>query len=175
MNLSYKEFEGKKFYYLDFGSESHGRTSFRLWINRRLIQKNEEGKEIVEFPAINARIERTPKENYVLRPAEGYTTFDIYVSCGYRGGSSIEILRPEPEIVLDYFVYRSPRGSLGVSCGKVVSVKGSEIIYKWSKSGRLYGAPGSGITRVTADGKEESLDVLPDGLEAIQELEEALE
>ena len=49
--VSFKEFEGKRFYYIDFGSEVHGRTSFRLWVSHLLVKKDEEsGKEYVEFP-----------------------------------------------------------------------------------------------------------------------------
>jgi len=173
-SLRFKEFQGKRFAYLDFGNEYHGRRSFRLWVNRRLITRKDD-EDIIIFPVKNARIEQTEKGTRVLRPTGGYTTFDVFVPCGYRGGSSIEILEPNPEAVLDYSVYRSAAGSLGVSHGKVVSVKSDYLIYKWSRSGRLYGDSPTGVTRVTSDGNEEVLDSITDGLEAVKELDEYLE
>jgi len=80
-------------------------------------------------------------------------------------------LRPEPVIVVPYYEYQSPRGSLGVSKGAIITVPGDELVIKWYRSGRLYGAAPEGITRYTVDGGKEELDFLPDGLEAINELE----
>ncbi len=171
--LQFKSMDGKKFYFIDFGSETHGRTSFRLWINRQLVKETEEDAEL-NFPVANACIEKTPKGSYVLRPKQGYTTFDLFVPCGYRGSSEIEILKPEPVIILNYYKYRSPRGSLGVAGGAVASVYGNAVYYKWYRSGRLYGSPSHGISILKADGTIEELDGLPDGLEAMKELEDML-
>jgi len=179
--LSFKEIEGSKFFYLDIGSEVHGRKSFRLWIAGRLVKREEDewnGKKYerfyVEFPLKGARIEKTEKGNLVLRSADGWVTYDVYVPCGYRGGSEVEILEPEDRIELDYFVYRSPRGNLGISHGKLVSAKSRSIKFRWKRSGRLYGSSPQGITVLYEDGKEEVLEDLPDGLEALSELKEKL-
>ena len=171
--LQCKSMDGKRFYFIDFGSEAHGRTSFRLWINRQLVKETDEGAEL-NFPVVNACIEKTQKGSYVLRPKQGYTTFDLFVPCGYRGSSELEILQPEPIILLNYYKYRSPRGSLGVGEGAVLSVKGDTVYYKWHRYGRLYGSPPQGITIARADGTTEELDGLPDGLEAMKELEDML-
>jgi hypothetical protein len=32
-----KEADGRAFYYVEIGSETHGRPTYLLWINRRLI------------------------------------------------------------------------------------------------------------------------------------------
>lgn len=171
MRLSVKEFEGKRFHFLDFGSGYHGRKNFRLWVNRQLVRHDEDGEPIIEFPVRDAQVLRTEKGSLVLKPSEGVTTFDLFVKCGYRGSASIEVLEPAPLVELDYVVYESPAGSLGVSVGKLVCVRGEKVKYRWERTGRLYGAPGEGISVVYADGRTEVLDGLLDGVE---ELEEAL-
>lgn len=172
--IRFKEFEGKRFPYIDMGSESHGRTSFRLWLAGAVVKEKAIHKDdglYLQFPLPGTIITRTQKGNWVLRLSPDHTTFDIYVRCGYRGGADFEILRPTPVEVLTYKEYHSPRGSLGVSKGALVSVEGHEIIYRWERSGRLYGSPARGVTRLTSDGGKEDMDMLPDGLEAVEELE----
>jgi len=173
--LSTKTFNDKQFFYLDFGKETHGRISFRLWVNRKLVKRDNENKPYIEFPISNAKIIKTEKGNLVLRPSEGWNTFDLFVECGYRGSSAIEILQPEDAEKYTYSIYRSPLGSLGVSEGKLVCAKADKVIFRWKKTGRLYGKPSRGITVCYLDGREEELDGLPDGLEAVQELEKELE
>jgi len=174
--LEIKKVEGNDFYFIKFGSEDHGRPSFLMWINKRLVQNDESGSYI-EFPIRNAKIVKTEKGNLVLRPEEGWTTFaGIGVECGFRGSSSFEILEPKEEIVLlKYYIYKSPRGSVGVSCYGLVSVKTDKVVVKWSRSGRLYGKSSTGISVYYADGRVETLDEIPDGLEAIEELKKELE
>ncbi len=179
MKVQVKYVEGKGFPYTDFGHETHGRTSFRLWLSYKLLTKvKDEGEETehweIDFPVQNARLHRTQKGNWVLRPEEGWVTFNLYCPEGYRGSGHIDVLRPSEYVSIPYYIYRSPRGSCGIGMGLIVSVPGSEVMYRWKRTGRLYGRPSQGITRVLADGTVEELDMVPDGLEAIEELKEAV-
>jgi len=132
------------FAYLNIGSEDHGKPSFRLWVSSKLISDSElyENIEVVKFP-VSARIYKTQKGNYVLRPDNEVTTFDILIPCGYRGRSGIEVVGNNDECRVFYFVNRSPRGSLGVSTGVLVSTK-KEVEIRWERSGRLYGRDSEG-------------------------------
>lgn len=137
-NIEKKEFDGNIFYYKDFGSEIHGRTSFRLWISSKLIQKDEEGREYIEMPT-KGQITKTKKGALVLKPSTTNYVYNIYVACGYRGGSYIEIIEPCDAKFFEYNIYHSPKGSLGVSTGMLVEANSDKIKVYWKKTGRLYG------------------------------------
>lgn len=174
MEIEYREDEqGRKFPFVDMGSETHGRTSFRLWVNGRFVQKGPDGNASIEFPVRNARIEKTEKGSFVLRPHNGSIVHDIFVHCGYRGSATIKILEPEipDDDVFEYSVYLSQRGNLGIDEGMLVNCPAdAPLKYRWERSGRLYGAPNEGIIIVMPDGTEHEIDMIPDGLEAIEEL-----
>ena len=168
-----KDEQGRKFPFVDVGCEDHGRPSFRLWVSGRLIQKDADGNSTIEIPVQNARIERTAKGSYVLRPHDGSTVYDIFVPCGYRGEASFEILDPKipEEDIFEYSEYRSERGNLGIDEGAIVNCPSNvPLKYRWERSGRLYGEPCEGVTIITPDGTEHEIDMIPDGLEAIEEL-----
>jgi len=194
MKVAFRENErGRKFPFVDIGSETHGRISFRLWVNKRFIQphivnnhaiydekterwyniKNfQDGFEIV-FPIHDARIEKTSKGSLVLRPCKGSTVYNIMVPCGHRGGAGIDVLSPpvSDDDVFRYQEYRSARGNLGIDEGALVNCPTNvPLKYRWRRTGRLYGAPAEGVTIIMPDGTEKELDMLPDGLEAIEEL-----
>ena len=112
--LEVKEAEGKRFYYKDFGSESHGRTSFRLWVHPSFVQKDEKGKPFFELPTKGHLEQGKSSYTVILRRGEKWI-YDVGIRCGYRGGSSFEILNDPNAKVFKYYEYRSPRGSLGIS------------------------------------------------------------
>ena len=57
--------------------------------------------------------------------------------------------------------------------GALVSVKKNEVIkLKWTRTGRLRGGPAEGITIVMPDSEEQIFANLPDGLEALEEIED---
>jgi hypothetical protein len=172
MYLEMKEFEGKKFYYVDIGSGRHGRVNFRLWVNANLVKFNEDGKAYIELPLTNARIFKTEKGNFVLRPADGWYVYNVGVSCGYRGTSSFTIVEPEKDVeIFEYVVYHSPVGSLGISHYGLVNSTSDRLKVAWERDGRLYGAKARGITIYHADGTQETIDGIADGIEALKELE----
>lgn len=164
-----------EFPYIDVGSGYHGRVSFRLWVSHKLIQKTEDGGRYIDFP-VEAYIKKTEKGSLVLKPSDEHVVFDVYVKCGYRGGSGFEILSPY-EASYDYEIYHSPVGRCGISNGALVVVRKDDLPLKvrWHRNGRLYGAPAEGIRFYHADGRVDELDMLPDGLEAVEELKKELE
>jgi len=173
MIVSFKEDEnGNKYPYVDVGNETHGRPSFRLWVSMKLVNKDKHDRYYLEFP-LRAEIFKTQKGSLVLRPSEDKMTFYVYASCGYRGHSEVQVLS-EYFDDFDFYSYHSPRGSLGVSHGKLVVAPAKPLKWKWTRSGRLYGGAPQGITITMTDGKEKHIDHLPDGLEALDELKEAL-
>jgi len=111
-----------------------------------------------------------------LKPSYNFVTFRIFIKCGYRGSSGFEILS-DHETCFEYREYSSPRGSCGISNGALISIKCDDLPLKikWYRSGRLYGAAAEGISILHANGIEEELDELPDGLDAINELKKELE
>ncbi|MEA3343359.1 MAG: hypothetical protein U9Q92_04275 [archaeon] len=168
-----------KFPYTDVGSETHGGSSYRLWLSGRFVEPRYTGKDIEEgeygvlFPAKGLRVEKTEKGSYVLRPNDKSLVHDIFVNCGFRGGSSINILEPEigKDDIFTYREYRSELGNLGISEGMLVNVpEGAVVKYRWTRSGRLYGNPSEGVIILMPDGSESNFEEIPDGLEAMAEL-----
>ncbi|MCX8209399.1 MAG: hypothetical protein N3G79_07150, partial [Sulfolobales archaeon] len=126
-----------------------------------------EGNEFVEFPA-RARVIKTEKGTLVLKPDPNYITHYIFEKCGFRGGSDIEIEKPEGAEIYYFSEYESPKGSLGISTGALVVIpKGEQLIYRWRRSGRLYGRPESGRTLVQEDGSEVELAEEEDELKRV--------
>lgn len=163
------KFERVKFYHVDVGS-GRRKVSCRLWLSMKLVQRDEKGM-FVEFP-LNAQIVQTENGNYVVKPGPG-TVYDVFVYCGYRGDAEFQVETDDPEILqLDYVVYSSQVGSLGVSRGALVYVpSGKSIIVRWWRSGRLYGSPAEGISKYYPDGTVEELD----GADDVSDLQSALE
>jgi len=147
----YAERNKDGYYYIHIGTVEHYAPQFKIWVNRALIEKDEKG-EFVRVDGDNRTLMRTEKGSLVLRPSE-YSTYIIGRACGYRGGSSLEILKGEVIFMLPFEEFESERGSLGVSSYAVVTAKG-EITVKEEASGRLYGAPAEIIKRYTIEGGE---------------------
>ncbi len=168
VSLCVRESQGRRYYYVDLGSESHGRKSFRLWVHHSLVQKSGKGEPVLKFPVLDAFLETTKKGNFVLRPRDGYVTHHVYVPEGYRGGSEFSIT-PSPCTRKDYYVYRSPRGSLGIGRGAIFTVAAEEhpVKISWKRWGRLYGAPSNGEFIIHSDGRVEEV---PDAPEDIAEI-----
>lgn len=132
-------------------------------MHHTLIQHDEDGAPYVEFP-VHARLDVTEKGNHVLRPDCKHIAHSILVPCGYRGSSKVWLEGTDISEIR-YHVYRSPRGSLGIMEGAIVSCTGP-LRVGWSRSGRLYGADPTGTFIIRPDGTvEEELDDLDDLLE----------
>jgi hypothetical protein len=155
--------EGKVFYYCPFGSETHGTPSFILWVSSKLVEKDEEGRDYLKFPAVNAKIIKTDKGNYVLKKIDGWITYNVGVRCGYRGSSSYKLINPiGDEIQIVYRVYESPRGNLGISKYGIISTRQDPLRISYERTGRLYGEPDKGILIYYSDGRIEEITDIDD-------------
>jgi len=160
--LEEKTADGKVFYFAKIGSELHERPSFILWVNPGLIKREENGL-FIEFPLANAELTKG-KKSLILRKGER-NVFDVFVPCGYRGESWIEILTPAD--VFGYEIWKSPRGSLGVGRGALVCTSAPMVKFSWKRTGRLYGSSPEGISIVHLDGREEQLEFEEDALASL--------
>ena len=172
-----------EFPYFELGRLSHHKPDLRVWVSHKLLSiqplwqervartkqvfKGNEalarlqelersgGKYEVRFPA-NAAITITTKGSLVLKPSPEKITIAFSVPCGYRGSSSFEI-QSEVEFMREFQIYHSPRGSLGISAGAIVTVREKQwpIKVRWCRTGRLYGEPAEGIALVHIDRIEE--------------------
>ena len=157
--LQTKEVDSRKFYYVDFGNEGHGRSSFRLWVHYSLVKKDKEDKPHVEFPLVSATLSQGKSQYTVIARPGNNVIYDIFVKCGYRGYGKVEKFNHEPNNLFTYYIYSSPRGNLGISEGYLVELpKDTSLTYKWHKSGRLYGKPADGTTIVYPDGRIEDIE-----------------
>lgn len=143
--------DGLRFFYTDIGSELHGWRSFRLWVHPTLVTKDGD-KYWLPVPKQGISLAPGAKQgNWVLRPGDA-NLFYVYVRPGFRGESTVEVLTPNC-IVVPFEIYQSPRGNLGVGRGALVATPMDHVDFKWTRSGRLYGAPPDGISRITLQGE----------------------
>jgi hypothetical protein len=161
-----KEVDGKEFYMIKMGRETHGKPSFILWVNPKLINPQ---KNYISFP-INASLVKGTKD-YILKPTNDPNkwVFDIFIECGFRGSSSFEILSPYTKKVY-YWEYKSPRGNLGISKGALIETAENYVKIRFSKTGKTYGKPKSGIKIYKLDGSVEELpsDTLEDAYASLE-------
>jgi len=179
--IKYKQSEGKTFPYTDIGSEFHSRISFRLWISKKLeisfekkdisYSRTPNIKNILTFPIKHAKITKTQKGTLILKQDPEYSVYNIYIEAEHRGKSCFKILSPtiSNDDIFPYKIYHSQRGSLGVSSGALVNIKGSAPIkYQWQSGSKPDSI--SGVSVLASDGNVENFELLPDGLEAIEAL-----
>jgi len=158
--LQIKDTQLGRFYYLDWGNEDHGRISFRLWVYHKFVEtKENDGLQTPCLALPKTRISlvqgKRPR-TLILRPGDR-NLFEIFVPCGFRGGAQFEILTPVAA-VYEYLVYRSERGSLGVSRGALVVTDQDAVTYRWQRTGRLYGDSPEGTTTIFIDGSVEEVE-----------------
>lgn len=141
-------FDGLEYLHVDFGYESHGKISFRLWIDPSFVQSTNSDPHII-FP-LPGKIHRTENGHLVLLPDENMFVYDIFVSCGYRGNSYVSPESPHFG-EFPYYIYNSPLGSTGISEGKLVNYP-KELRWSWEKTGRTYGNPCNGEIVISPNG-----------------------
>lgn len=140
-----------KVHYIDYGKEDHGNRSFRLWVDPCLVGPG----DTLALPA-EARVYTTRRGGYSLKQEAGWTTYNVYIPCGYRGGSYVSFTSPPDcvRITIPYFVYLYLSGSEGIGKGFLVSVKGRlHLTYSWGRYGIDPGDAGSGVTTQYPDGR----------------------
>jgi len=160
VRLEEKEVEGKTFYLLKVGRADHGKPVYRVWVQPSLVvYAKDRWSGDREFPQLTlpARGVELVKgqKDLILRRGEK-NLFIFHVACGYRGSSDFELV--EPAEVFPFVLYRSERGSLGVSRGAMVLTDKEVVRLRYRRSGRLYGASPSGQAIIHLDGKVEELE-----------------
>jgi len=170
-HLYEKEVDGRTFYYVEIGSETHGRPTYILWINRRLLTEETIETRRFVFPVKGARIEQgKSNRTLILKPDQEKNVFCYIKGCGYRGYSNVEVYDCGDDCkVYKFWEYSSPRGSLGISEGVLVETSKETIKIKWERTGRLYGSAPKGITVLHIDGRVEELPIEDE--ELLKELE----
>jgi len=148
-----KRVDDKVFYLWKVGQEEHDRPTFHIWVNPRLIGRDEEDA-FIELPLAGVDLQKG-KKDLILKPGKR-NLFNVFVRCGYRGDSQINVLTPGE--VYYYHIFSSPRGNLGISQGALVLTDENAVRFSWTRSGRLYGNPSEGISIIRLDGTEEQIE-----------------
>ena len=173
--LEVKEDEGRRYYYFPVGAEDFGRPRYRAWVHHSLVRRDEEGHPYIELPLKGARIDQGKSERtLILRPDTRLNVFNVFVPCGYRGGSEIKFISPVDRSFV-YYRYRSQRGSLGVSTGYLVVTPEDHVVFEWKRTGRLYGADPTGVTKLTLNGREVDLEMSAEDTCELEELAEVVQ
>lgn len=124
------------YYYVDLGV---GRNP-RLFVNRKLVALEADGKPILNFPLWNSVLTQTQKGTWVLRPQQGYLTFHLALDGSYRGESRFLTEGVIELPILRYYYLRSPRGALGTYERIIFSVPTERLPVRipWRRSGRYF-------------------------------------
>lgn len=157
--------DNKNFYYVPFGSEIHGKISFKVWISFQYV-KSEDSNYYIEFP-VKGNLIRSEKGTLIVKPTndnDNFVIFPIEVEAGYRGTSKFEIINSEETetFVLHFYNYRSPLGRLGVNDGGLIFTKKFPILIKVERTGRLYGGEANAIFQIDYKENEIIITEAPD-------------
>ena len=155
----------KGFHYFKIGSELHGRASALIWVNRGVVEVDDEGNAFARVEGLNREIVKTAKGNYVLRYSPDKNIFNIGRECGFRGSSSYEVLKGNIVLELPYEEWASERGSLGISSYALVVTPDNEIVVKETATGRLYGDDPEKTYRYFIDGDKVKKELVPNCIE----------
>ncbi len=142
--------------YHDFGKRGNGHPSFRLYVSPDLVKTDKRrGGLFFEFPAPNVSLYPDPEDPTVfhLKPSRGKNVFLIQIQPGYGGGSSYEILSQENIIAALPFVVKD-QSTHSTSRGALVVTPQQQIIYRWGRTGQLFGCTPTGIRLQTLAGEE---------------------
>jgi hypothetical protein len=138
-----------------------------MWVSSKLIKNNEQGEPYITYPLKGVALIKGQKD-YILKTGEN-NLYYVFVQSGYRGSSSIEIISPTIQVV-KFYIYRSQLGSCGIGEGALVETKEPVIKVKFSKTGKTYGAPKSGILIYYENGDLEEIpsDSIDDAYASIE-------
>jgi hypothetical protein len=158
LKIQEKKVEGKTFYYTDLGRYNVK----RIWINQlyyleELKQRLNKYNETIGILQ-NSHLKETNKLNHVIKKGAN-NLFFVMVECGYRGSSEIKVISDNINLV-NFSIYHSERGNLGISDGVIVETPLDYVKIEWFRSGRLYGQSDKGISIIKIDGDIESIDVV---------------
>ncbi len=156
ITLHRQEAEGRQIHYLVVGYEDHGRPTAKVFVNPKCL--TDDGRDV---KAVGSRLVRTEKGNYVIVPDENYFTAVVGWESGYRGSSEYELLVPT-ELELPYRVYRSERGSLGISTYALITAPVNSVVKaKLTRTGRTYGQPKKTVQVIRVEDGELRIENMP--------------
>ena len=147
----------RKFYYINFGFEPHGRFSFRLWVHPSLVKKDKKGL-FLQFPVRASLYEGKHDWTRILRPSNN-TVYDIFIKCSYLGTS--HILFEDKSKIRNAALYKDYSGpdNMGISEGFLVEVKGTvPLTYRWTRVDEICGRLETGVNMIFPNGRIKILD-----------------
>jgi len=154
----------KGFAYIEVGTKDFGMPSLRVWVHNSLISKKE-NREVVELDGAEREVITTEKGNFVLRKNKNTNVFIVGRNCGYRGSSDFELLKGNPQNIIEFTEYQSERGSLGISLFGIISTKDKEIVVKEIANGRLYGDEPEKVYRYFIKNDKTKKELVPNCIE----------
>ena len=147
----------KKFCYINFGSEPHGRFSFRLWVHPSLVKKDKKGL-FLRFPIRASLYEGKQEWTRILKPSKNIV-YDIFVKCPYLGMSYI--LPEDKSKIRNAALYKHHSGpeTNGISEGFLVEMRGViPLTYRWTRVDEICGRLETGLNIIFPDGKIKVLE-----------------
>lgn len=144
---------GRDCWVASLGEGRHGAVSWRLLVPDSVADFDPDDDRVrrakVSFPLVGWSLKPGPRGWLLLSRDDGMVTSVFEVQAGYRGSGKLELVEPELEHLYRYPLYRSPAGSLGVGEGCIFSAPlDVEVVFKWERTGRLYGSPASGLVGI---------------------------
>jgi hypothetical protein len=157
--LDKAEFDGKELYYFTAGKKDYFKPVYRIWVNDKLVKRDENGNAYVEMPMRDCQIVEIKNNNLILKQGDK-NLFMFEVECGYRGKAEILEIDAYGHDYKSYIydIYKSERGSTGISVGIMILTTAEKVKIKWKRDGRLYGKARSGTTILYIDGKVEAIE-----------------
>jgi hypothetical protein len=134
------------------GSATHGAVCVTLYVTPNVAS---DGGKLV-LPAQGVDLKRVSADGYAVVPGS-YNLFGIHVERGYRGSAEFTV-ESEATRVIEYPLFHSPLGRLGVSKGGLILTSAPDILVSWSRTGRTYGGPQHGRCRIHLDGTMQDAD-----------------
>ena len=160
-------------FYLGGGGTSY--NGITLYYSRKFTEK--EIEEFKEGSVLkDASIKEIKAQNYLMFKKKGNCLVHLPArEQGYRGYSEFTSISPEPNDIVKYSNYRSPRGNLGIYDGVILRYnncpRGIKAINK--ASGRLYGDDPEKIYIV--DTEKNKIEICNIDTEELEEIAKALE
>jgi hypothetical protein len=150
--------EEKELYFFYLGAVDYFKPVYRVFTSKSLI-KFDNDNAYVEFPLKGCELIKKDNYNLILKPGNK-NCFILEIESGFRGNAEIEEIDAYQHeyTAYKYDIYRSERGSTGMSKGVIVLTDADKIKVKWKRDGRLYGKPAKGITIMYLNGHIEAID-----------------
>ncbi|MBX0311257.1 MAG: hypothetical protein JHC31_05700 [Sulfurihydrogenibium sp.] len=163
--------EGKELYFFYLGASDYFKPVYRVFVSKNLLKFDDKGA-YVEFPFKGCELVKKDNYNLILKQGDK-NCFIFEIESGFRGTAEIEEIDAyhHEYTTYKYDIYKSERGSTGVSKGVIMLTDSDKVKIKWKRDGRLYGKPAKGMTILHLNGDIEEID----RVESIDEIAKELE